>query len=425
MSSRFNAFSPLFLAATFLAIAASSLPGAAASAQEWTRFRGPNGSGLATGPEIPSRWTELEQNWRVELPGEGHSQPVEWGGRLFLTGAAEGGNRRIAFCLRAADGDLVWEKSWETDAQAKHNFSSYASHSAAVDAERVYFVFGTSKAGWLTAFSHAGEEKWTKDLGPYQTRHAAGSSPVVFQGRVLVAKDVQNESYLAAFDAASGDQLWRLDRESSHTSYGTPCVYTPPEGNPRALYTSHKRGFTAVDVMTGAVVWEAKVFDKRTVSSPLLGAGLVIGTTGSGGGGNYLVAVHLGGTGDVTESKLAYKIRRSAPYVPTPIVKGKFLFLWSDKGIVSCVDAASGEIHWQERVGGRYFGSPVCIDDRLFCVTHEGEVVVVSATGTFELLGRTPLGEESHSTPAVASGKLYVRTLKHLVSVGGRRVAKR
>jgi outer membrane protein assembly factor BamB len=184
------------------------------------------------------------------------------------------------------------------------------------------------------------------------------------------------------------------------------------------IFNSETHGVSAIAPDTGKVVWEfAEAFDKRSVSSPIIAAGLVVGSCGSGGGGNYVVAVRPGSPDRSAER--SYEIRRSAPYVPTSICVGKLLFLWSDGGILSCVDASSGEVKWQERVGGNYFSSPIFVDSRLFCISTSGEVVVVSATDKFEVLARNPLGELTHSTPAIAGGRMYIHTSRHVISVGG------
>jgi outer membrane protein assembly factor BamB len=149
---------------------------------------------------------------------------------------------------------------------------------------------------------------------------------------------------------------------------------------------------------------------------------LIVGACGSGEGVNYLIAVRPGGPGKKPE--VAYTIRKSAHYVPTSVCVGDRLFLWSDGGIVSCVQAASGEVKWQERIGGNYFSSPLWVDGRLFCVSTKGEVVVVEASEQFQVLARNPLGEVTHSTPAVAGGRMYIHTTKSLISVGGRIAVK-
>ena len=146
----------------------------------------------------------------------------------------------------------------------------------------------------------------------------------------------------------------------------------------------------------------------------------IIGSCGSGGGGNFVVAVRPGNPTTGAKPERAYEVRRSAPYVPTSVCAGDWLYLWSDAGIVSRVHAATGEVKWQERAGGNFFSSPVCVDGRLFCVSTTGEVVVVAVSDKFEVLARNPLGETTHSTPAVAGGRMYIHTSGHLVSIGGK-----
>jgi len=389
-------------------------------AADWGRFRGSNGSGLAPGKGIPTTWSDDEVNWKVALPGNGHAQPVIWGKRIFLRAANKDGTKRSLFCLRVKDGSTEWSHEYDAVADEIHELSSHASSTPALDSERVYILYGTSAVGWIKAYTHAGAEVWTEDLGAFKTVHGHGSSPIVFRDMVIVAKDVKTDSFLAAFDRKTGEERWRIPSENKLVSYSTPCVYEPPTGNPQVIFNSKARGITAVDALAGIIVWQAKVLERRAVSSPVLGPGIVIGTTGSGPGGNYLVAVKLGGEGDVTKTHLAYKITHAAPYVPTPVVRGDRMFLWNRMGIVSCARVQDGEILWRERVGGNYYGSPICLDDRLLCVSTDGEVVVVAARDKFKVLGRTPLGESCNSTPAVAGGRLYLRTLTHLISVGNK-----
>jgi outer membrane protein assembly factor BamB len=168
------------------------------------------------------------------------------------------------------------------------------------------------------------------------------------------------------------------------------------------------------------VLWEYRnAFDKRIVSSPVIAGDLIIGACGSGGGGNYVIAIRAGDEG--RKPVLAYTIRKSAPYVPTSVTYGERVYLWSDGGIVSCIESKTGEVRWQERVGGNYFSSPVWVDGRLFGVSNRGEVIVIAASDEFRVLARNQLGETTHSTPAVAGGKMYIHTERHLVSIGGER----
>ncbi len=389
-------------------------------AQEWTRFRGPNGTGRSSATSIPLRWKESDYNWKVKIPGEGHSQPVLWGEKIFLTSAEEKGARRLVLCLRVSDGGEEWLNRYDSETHKKNPRNSYASNTPAVDSERVYVAFSTPASFILFALDHKGKEIWRRDFGPFQAMHGSANSPIVFQDLVILGNDQAGESFLIAVDRKTGETKWKTPRESAKAAYGTPCVYKESSGREALLFTSQAHGISSIDALTGKVNWEARVFDKRTVSSPLLAGGLVFGTCGSGGGGNYLVAVKTGGEGDVTESHVAYKLTRAIPYVPTSVAHEDLIFLWGDRGVVTCVEIPTGTIIWQERVGGEYSGSPVGIGDRIYAISDEGEVVVLSAGREYNVLARNPLGEGSRCTPAIAGGKMYLRTYRHLISVGGK-----
>ncbi len=166
--------------------------------------------------------------------------------------------------------------------------------------------------------------------------------------------------------------------------------------------------------MTGKPNWSlSDAFSMRTVGSPILAGGLLFGSTGSGGGGNYVIAVKPG-----KKPEIAYKIETQAPYVPSMIAKGNLVFLWFDKGIVTCIDAPTGDVHWKQRIGGGFSGSPIIAGDKVYCISEDGELVVLAASDKYALLGRSPLGEESRSTPAVSGGRMFLRTYSHLISVG-------
>ncbi len=406
------------------ALVALLFASSAARAQEWTRFRGPNGTGISPAEGIPVEFTASDYNWRVELPGEGHSSPVVWGEKIFLTTAPKDGANRLVLCLETKRGDIVWTKELEGGEYRNHRWSSYASSTPAVDADFVYVSFCKEKTAYLAAFDHSGTRKWNTDLGRFESQHGFGSSPMLYKDLVVIGyEQLERESHVIALDRISGDVRWKTPRPSRRTAYGTPCVYDGESG-PELLVTSGANGVCSLDPKTGTVNWGANVFDKRSVSSPTFGAGLVFGTCGSGGGGNYLVAVRAGGKGDVTESHVAYIRRQSIPYVPTSLYKDGRLFLWSDKGVVACIDAATGDEKWRGRVTGAFTGSPIWIQGNLYAMSHEGELFVVSATADeFKIVAQNDVGELSRATPAVASGRLYLRTVSHLISVGGKKEA--
>jgi outer membrane protein assembly factor BamB len=394
-----------------------------ARAQEWTRFRGPNGTGHSTATTIPTKWTESDFRWKVSLPGAGHSSPVIWGETVFLTSADDQLGRFFVLGHSVDDGHELWRREFAFTPFAKHKFNSFASATPAVDAERLYVAWTTPARFTLAAFDHAGKPVWEKDLGPSVSQHNGGASPIVYEGKVIIANEQDGDSSLLAVDAKSGATIWQTPRKTTRASYSTPCVYEPPGGKPVLIFNSQSHGISAIDPVTGSVVWEfASAFDKRSVSSPVIAAGLILGSCGQGGGaGNFAVAVRPGDPASGKPAEAAWHLRRSSPYVPTSVVVGDHLFMWSDMGILSRVHAPTGEVKWQERVGGGdYFGSPVCIDGRLFNVSASGEVVVVAAAEKFEVLARNSLGELCHSTPAVAGGKLFIRAASRLFCIGGK-----
>ncbi|HEY1174220.1 MAG TPA: PQQ-binding-like beta-propeller repeat protein [Verrucomicrobiae bacterium] len=412
--------------ATFLlsaALACTALV-TSTSAQEWTRFRGPNGTGVSNAKTIPVQFTEKDYNWKVPLPGDGHSSPVIWGDKIFLTGSHEQQGGLMVHAVSVHDGKVLWQKDFPFPAFQKHKFNSYASCTPAVDAERVYVTWSTPEHNMLVAFSHKGDVVWQRDFGAYASQHGSGVSPIVYEEMVILPNDQDANSSLIAVDRKTGKTVWETKRNSKPAAYSTPCVYEPKGAPAQLIFNSQAHGITGVNPKDGKVLWEyANAFDKRSVSSPVIVSGFAIGSCGSGGGGNYVVAVKPGDDAKNQPATLAWTMKKSANYVPTPVVLGDLLFTWSDAGVVSCINGKTGEVKWQERAGGNFFGSPILIGDKIYAIATNGEVVVVKAAETFEVLGRSTLGELTHTTPAVAGGKLYIRTLKHLISVGGSKMA--
>lgn len=394
------------------------------AAQEWTRFRGPNGTGISTDKRIPITWTEQDFRWRVPIPGEGHSQPVIWGNKLFLTTAIDNGKERALLCLNKDDGQEIWSKRYPLPTHRPQNRNaSYANSSAVVDGERVIASFVSQDHFWVRAFDHAGTELWSRDLGPFQSQHGHGASPMIYENTVIVTNDQDGDSFVIALDSKTGEPVWKTPRRTARSgaAYGTPIIHQRAGLGPELLFSSQAHGISGLDPKTGALNWESPVWDKRMVASPVVAGDLVIGSCGQGGGaGNYLSAVRLGGRGDVSATHVAYTLRKATPYVPTPLYLDGRLYLISDGGFASAVDAATGREIWSERLRAEFFGSPVLIDGKIYCPTSKGEMIVLATGDTFELLARNPLGEGTHSTPCVDNGRLYVKTFTHLVCVAGK-----
>ena len=396
---------------------------ASTEAQEWTRFRGPNGSGRGQMMSPPLKFGEADYKWKVELPGVGHSSPVLWGDAIFLTSGDDTSGARIVLCLDASTGQTRWRRDYEEPHHRKHKLNSFASPTPAVDKRRVYIAWGTPERILLLALDHAGEEQWRADLGPFKSGHGFGVSPIVHDELVILPVEHQGDSALVALDSATGKERWRVPRESK-TVYSTPCVLQRPGRPAELVFTSWEYGITAVDAASGKTTWEIDVFDKRhietSIGSPVLAGDLVVGMSGWLGYGKQVIAVRAAEKNGDLEPQEAYRIERSAPLCTTPLVSGRLLFLWADEGIVTCADAQSGKVHWRQRVGGTYYSSPIAVGDYLYNISADGEVVVLAAQEEFEVLARHSLGESSHATPAVAGGVMYLRTFSRLYAFDGR-----
>src|ERR1051325_8828545 len=371
-------------------------------AQEWTRFRGPNGTGISHAKTIPTKITDADINWRIELPGTGHSSPVLWGEKIFLTVTGDKAGGISMLCINAHDGKIIWKRDFALTPFARHQFNSFASSTPAVDGERVYVAWNEPKHFMLNALDHGGKTIWQRDFGPFVSQHGCGISPIVYQGKVILGNEQDDmkfvkeqtrsgKSFVVAVDAKTGKTVWQTPRNSAVVAYSTPCVYEPKNGKPELIFDSQGHGIYALDPESGKVRWDyEKAFDKRCVSSPLIAGNVIIGSCGTGGVGRYVAAVKPGDTTSSGSAELAWQMKKSAPYVVTGIVFDKLAWLWSDAGIVTCLDASTGNIRYQERVGGNYFGSPVWVDGRLFCVSTSGELVVLEASEKFNVLHSSP-----------------------------------
>jgi outer membrane protein assembly factor BamB len=398
----------------------------AARADNWPRFRGPNGQGISEAKTIPVKWSPQEYDWKIELPGGGHSSPVVWDDKVFTTCFDEKTPKGILLCVRAADGGEVWRKEWSLSKVRMNTLNNYAAATPALDADHVYVFWPGVEETVLVALTHEGHEVWTRKLPGNRTQHGMGSSPIVVGPYVIVTREQDEKSGGAlasvwlAVEGKTGEVKWRYEHaKSANASYSTPCVFRDQQGREELVFTSNSHGLAALDPATGKLLWQTPAaLPARVVSSPFLAGDLVLGTCGEGGRGVRLAAIKPPEAGS-SEAKEVYSLQSNVvPYVPTSVVHGEFFFGFHDGGMVSCFRLATGEVLWSQKPAGRYFGSPVCVDDKLYCITVDGEVVVLRAGPKYELLGVNALGEKSQATPAVAGGRMFLRTFSHLIAVG-------
>ncbi len=389
-----------------------------ASAENWPRFRGENGTGVSQLAGVPVTWSPADYEWNLELPGVGHSSPVIWGDKLFVTSAIDEGAVRYLFCLDATTGEQEWSRMFALNRSHKHEKSSWASSTPTTDGKHVFVAFADEESYTLAAYSFEGDLVWRRRLGSFTSQHGQGVSPIVYKGLVILPNDQMGPSSIVAIDAKTGRTVWSTLRDYRRTSYATPMLLER-DGEPAQLIcVSGATGVSSLDPMTGHTNWQTGEFPMRTVASPVYAGGLIFASCGGGGKGSLLIAVDPT-LGDDAPKKDADRIRytreRILPYVPTPVAYGDHVYLWNDNGVVSCITAKDGKNIWTQRVGGNYSGSPICIDGKLYAISEAGTVHVVKASPEFEKLGEVELSDPSHATIAVANGRLYFRTFHRLI----------
>lgn len=399
---------------------------AAEPQSQWPRFRGPNGTGLSDA-SIPAKWTDANYKWKIELPGGGNGSPAVWGDRIFLTCGNDRTGEHSAVCVNAKDGSIRWTRSYPGGTYNHHPFNSYASSTPAVDAKHVFVCWSTPEELSVIALDHDGKDLWQRGLGPFESQHGGGQSPIAYDGMAIVTDDQEGPaSFLFALNGDTGADVWKVARKPSNKfAAATPCVFQPKDGPAELIFMNKSQGFAAIDPKDGHTIWQVlpKDFDARPVASPYPADGMLFGSCGDGPSGHCFAAIRPSDDGKSAE--IAYDFRKASPYVPTSIVKNGLLFYVTDAGILACLHADSGQQIWRERLDSNFFGSFVCAGDKLFILSKEGEMYVIAAKDSFELLARNPLKLEPggaripplSTTPAIANGRMYVRTYTHLVCV--------
>ena len=387
-----------------------------AFAENWSRFRGDNGSGRSESAEVPSEWTEENYRWVADLPGSGNSSPVIWEDRLFVTAADQGALKRWVLCLDKSTGAERWRAESRFTKHKKHKNNSFASSTPTVDDRHVYQLWHSPQDTELIAYDHEGGQAWRRSLGPYLHGQGGATSPIVVGDLVVVAHDHKAESYLIAVDRTTGDTVWKIPRAGKRACYSTPCVRDTEAGQAEVIFVHSYEGVVGVDARTGTQNWHIDPFGRdpqRALASPVVSGNLVIAGSGAVGGDRQIVAIRI--EGDTAAE--AYRQVRQSPHVPTPLVVGERLYLWNDAGIATCMDVRTGDVIWQKRVGGTYFSSPIAVGDRIFSIDTSGEVVVIAAADEFRLIARTSMGQPSRASLATSDGVLFVRTDSRVVAV--------
>jgi len=399
-------------------------------AANWPQFRGPTGQGISTDKNTPLNWSATENiAWKTELPGESWSSPIVWGDRVFVTTATEDGASCRVLALDRKSGKILWDKEvFQQVPRRKEGRNSYATPTPATDGQRVYTCFGD---GSFAALNFAGEVVWTNRDYKFYGQHGLGTALLLHEGAVIMARDGSNDgedkklgwqtpwdqAYVLALDARTGKERWKGKRGLSRISHGTPVIWEH-DGKSQVVTEAGDvvQGF---DLKTGQRLWSSLVAGEGKVPSTVIGDGLVF-TSGGWGGKESIKAFKLGGQGDLQESNLVWEQKKGMPKVPSMLYVKPHLFAITDGGIATCMKGATGEIVWQERVGGNFSASPVVADGRIYFVGDNGETTVIEAGPEFKVLAKNPLGEKLQASPAISQGQIFIRTEKNLFCIGAK-----
>lgn len=384
---------------------------------QWTRFRGADGMGIDASRTALTSWQVSDYRWNIELPGTGHSSPVVWGDRIFVTSSDDESDLGYLLAVDANKGDLLWKNDFQVGDLIMHKDNNLASPSPAVDESFVYIVWYGEEKTILSALKHDGTKQWQAEFGGIEARHGGGSSLTLTDQSVIFTREQEETSSLlsswVAVDKKTGNVTWELERESAvGNSFSTPILVQREDRKSILIFTSQAHGFTALDPESGKVLWERKsLLSHRVVASPVYANNRILACRK----GKAVVLEVDENLNPVADTALYTLPPNLSPYVPTPIVVGDLAYLFLDNGNVACLELASGKLLWKERPAGPIYGSPICVNGYLYCMTKAGKVMVIRAQATYDLLGIHELGDESFSTPAMSDTGMIFRTSSRLI----------
>ncbi len=410
------------------AIIAAVLVAGAVHAEEWPGWRGPRGDGTSTETGVPLTWSKTENiAWKTPIPGIGHSSPIVWGDRVFVTSCVEEEGKRLLLSLDRRTGKVLWERVVLTaPLEGKHHLNSYASATPVTDGRHVWVSFLEFPHMQVACYDFDGNKVWQRSPGELRSVHGFCSSPILHKDLVILNGDQDAKAYLVALDKATGEERWRIDRPNRTRSYCTPILIQSP-GRPGVtqMVLSGSKCVTCYDADTGKLLWIHHGPTEQYVASLVYHDGVLFLTTGYPE--HHLMGFDPDGSGDVTGSKhVLWHIPhadngpRGASYVPSPIAFGGHFFVVSDPGYLSCLEAKTGKRLWMERLGPHHSASPVLVDGHFYFPDDKGTTWVLQAGSQFKVVAKNRLDEECYASPAVSRGHIFLRCLHNLYCIGAR-----
>ncbi len=401
------------------------------AADNWPQFRGPDGTGHSDAKDLPTEWSESKNIvWKTPIHDRGWSSPVVFGKQVWLTSASKDGRQLFALCLDKDTGKLIRDIKLFDVAQPQyaHPFNTYASPTPVIEQGRVYITFGSPG----TAAIDTKTFKVIWERRDFECNHfrGSGSSPIIFRDMLLMHFDGSDHQFVVALNKTTGKTIWRTERSIDfqdldkngkpaaegdlRKAFSTPHV-TQINGRWEMISLGAKAAYS-YDPFTGKELWRVEERGQHSASTrPVLGHGMIFYPTGFSNG--QLYAVRTGGSGLITDSHVAWRVKRGASNKPSILLIDDLIYMIGDTGIATCVEAKTGEIVWQQRIGGEYSASPVYADGKIWMFSEEGKTTVIKPGRTFEKLAENNLDDGFLASPAIAGKAFYLRTRTHLYRI--------
>jgi len=393
-------------------------------AEDWTRFRGPNGQGISSETELPLRWSATKNvAWQTPIPGNAWSSPIVHGDYVFLTTTTDEGKECRVVCVDRKSGDIHWNQDvHHQKLNAKRTQNSYATPTPVTDGKQVYCVFSD---GTIVAVDFQGQVVWKNSDVTFHSLHGLGASPLLAGDQLIMPFDGSSaennqvgwkipweNAVLLSLDTATGEVRWRGSRGQSRVGHVTPILIN----DQNQVVSAGGDRVQAHDVKNGKRLWSIYSQGEGVTPSPVLGEGLIF--TSSGFEEPTIRAIRAGGVGDVTETHIAWEQTKGVPALPSFLYVKPNLYSITRDNILHCMDANSGEIVWLKRLGSAHAASPVHADGRIYILSEEGETLVLRPGDKYDELARNPLNEKCMASMAVSQGQLFIRTAENLYCIG-------
>ncbi|MGE5609751.1 MAG: PQQ-binding-like beta-propeller repeat protein [Bacillota bacterium] len=389
-----------------------------AAAENWPAWRGPRGDGTSLETSAPTHWSATQNVvWKTAIPGAGHSSPIVWGDRVFVTSAIAESRERVLLCLDRNTGKVLWQRTvLIAPLEAKQIENSYASGTPVTDGQKVYVAFLEVKQVVMAAYDFSGKQIWLVRTGLFQNDHGFSSSPIIYEDKVILSAQSKQGNFLVAVSRSDGHTIWKSQLENPSNSFGQPLVRTLA-GRPQLILCGNK-AVTSFDPKDGSRIWFTTNVSSDFVITPVFNeqAGLLL--CSSSWPKKELQAIKPDGQGNVTQTHIVWRNQPGAPYVPSPIaVGGYFLSISEARNETYCFDAASGKILWHMPFGHSH-ASPVAVGDLVYFLSDSGGMSVIKVGEKYELVATNELGEQCYASPAISGGQIFLRSFQNLFCIG-------